>query len=114
MMRSTIWFVYILRLADETLYTGMTSDLRKRFLEHYYGKGAQYVKRDGKRPFRMYIVGEFNDMVNAKKFERILKNRSSRSRWKLIAMATDEKKEFEFDIETQIKLLREEKEVLTA
>ncbi len=40
------WFVYILRCADETLYTGVTTDLERRVHEHnsgVKGKGAKYT-----------------------------------------------------------------------
>lgn len=40
------WFVYILRCADETLYTGVTTDLTRRVAEHnsgVKGKGAKYT-----------------------------------------------------------------------
>lgn len=42
------WFVYILRCADNTLYTGVTTDIKRRVKEHNgegaKGKGAKYTK----------------------------------------------------------------------
>ncbi len=35
--------VYILRCADNTLYTGITTDLKRRVREHNSGKGAKYT-----------------------------------------------------------------------
>lgn len=39
------WFVYLLRCADQTLYTGITTDLERRLAEHNAGKprGANYT-----------------------------------------------------------------------
>ena len=40
-----IWYVYILRCSDSTLYTGVTTDVERRFREHKEGKtGAKYTR----------------------------------------------------------------------
>ena len=41
------WIVYIVRCADETLYTGITNDLERRMGEHEAGQGAKYTKGRG-------------------------------------------------------------------
>lgn len=38
------WFLYILRCADSSLYTGITKDLERRFKSHSEGKGARYTR----------------------------------------------------------------------
>jgi predicted GIY-YIG superfamily endonuclease len=38
------WFVYILRCADQSLYTGVTTDTDKRVAEHNGGRGARYTR----------------------------------------------------------------------
>ncbi|HEX5131290.1 MAG TPA: GIY-YIG nuclease family protein [Candidatus Krumholzibacteria bacterium] len=38
------WFVYILRCADRTLYTGVTTDAEKRLSDHNSGRGARYTR----------------------------------------------------------------------
>lgn len=39
------WYVYILRCSDDTLYTGVTTDIDRRFKEHKEGKtGAKYTR----------------------------------------------------------------------
>jgi putative endonuclease len=42
------WFVYMLKCADGTLYTGVTTDVNRRVTEHNgegaKGKGAKYTK----------------------------------------------------------------------
>ena len=37
--------VYILSCADDSLYTGMTSDLERRLAEHGAGRGARWTQR---------------------------------------------------------------------
>ncbi|MEY3151247.1 MAG: GIY-YIG nuclease family protein [Chloroflexi bacterium] len=38
-------FVYIVRCADNTLYTGWTTDVERRVRTHNAGRGAQYTRR---------------------------------------------------------------------
>ena len=45
------WIVYMLECADNSLYTGITTDLDRRLAEHATGKGARYTK--GRGPFRL-------------------------------------------------------------
>jgi len=40
----TRWFVYIVRCADNSLYTGITNDLVERIKKHNAGKGAKYTR----------------------------------------------------------------------
>ena len=37
-------YVYILRCADDTLYTGWTNDLERRLAAHSAGRGAKYTR----------------------------------------------------------------------
>lgn len=39
-----MWFVYVLQCSDGSFYTGATSNLKKRFLEHKAGKGGRYTR----------------------------------------------------------------------
>lgn len=39
-----MYFVYILKCGDGTLYTGITTDLKRRLLEHKTGKGSHYTR----------------------------------------------------------------------
>ncbi len=42
--KATMWHVYILRCEDESLYTGITTDLNRRLAEHKNGKGGNYTR----------------------------------------------------------------------
>ena len=45
------WWLYILRCADGTLYTGITCDLERRLAAHNSGRGARYTR--GRRPVEL-------------------------------------------------------------
>lgn len=38
-----MWYVYILECEDGSLYTGVTTDIERRFQEHKRGDGAKYT-----------------------------------------------------------------------
>ncbi len=38
------WFVYLLRCADDSLYTGITNDVDRRCQQHNAGTGARYTR----------------------------------------------------------------------
>ena len=38
------WFVYIVRCADRSLYTGVATDVTRRIVQHNLGKGARYTR----------------------------------------------------------------------
>jgi putative endonuclease len=42
------WQVYIIRCSDNSLYTGITTDLERRFHQHAHGCGAKYFR--GREP----------------------------------------------------------------
>ncbi|MBC8016920.1 MAG: GIY-YIG nuclease family protein [Verrucomicrobia bacterium] len=42
------WQVYIILCSDDTLYTGITTDLQRRFGQHASGRGAKYFR--GRQP----------------------------------------------------------------
>ena len=50
------WKLYILHCADGTLYTGITTDVQRRFAEHSCGKGAKYTR--GRSPLELVYEEE--------------------------------------------------------
>lgn len=38
------WSVYILECKDGSLYTGVATDVQRRFIEHRDGRGARYTR----------------------------------------------------------------------
>ncbi len=39
-----MYYVYLLRCVDATIYTGITTDVARRFKEHQDGSGARYTR----------------------------------------------------------------------
>ena len=50
-MKRETWFVYLVRCADGTLYTGIALDVAARIAQHDAGKGARYTR--GRGPVRL-------------------------------------------------------------
>lgn len=46
-----MYYVYILRCGDDTLYTGYTTDVERRIEEHRCGTGAKYTR--GRDPLEL-------------------------------------------------------------
>lgn len=42
-----MYFVYVLECSDKSLYTGITTDVERRFIEHTNGKGGNYTRSHG-------------------------------------------------------------------
>jgi putative endonuclease len=42
------WSVYIILCSDGSLYTGISTDVQRRFCQHQKGKGAKYFR--GRQP----------------------------------------------------------------
>ena len=70
-----MYFVYILQCADDSLYTGITTDLDRRIKEHNDSKlGAKYTKV--RRPVKLVYSKEFTDRSEASKEESRIKKLS--------------------------------------
>jgi len=65
------WKVYILECADNTLYTGITTDLARRIDQHQSGKGAKYTK--GRDPVKVVDVLSGLDKSTALQVESFIK-----------------------------------------
>ena len=67
-------FVYVLRCADESLYTGYTTDVERRVDEHDCGEGAKYTR--GRTPVELVHVEAFDSKSAAMSREWEIKQRS--------------------------------------
>ena len=87
-MRSeSIWYLYILRCGDGSLYTGIATDIDRRFLEHESQgpKGAKYTR--GKLPLEIVYRREIGTRSEASKEELRVKGLSRKQKLALIALA---------------------------
>ena len=76
-------FVYILRCADGTLYTGYARDPKQRVQAHNNGRGAKYTV--GRRPVRLVYFEACRSVPQALKREYQLKRWSRTKKEALIA-----------------------------
>ena len=76
------WYLYILRCADGTLYTGITTDVEARLETHRSGKGAKYTR--GRTPLELVYREECEDHSQALKRELAVKAMSREEKQKLI------------------------------
>jgi predicted GIY-YIG superfamily endonuclease len=77
------WFVYILRCADNSLYTGITNDLERRCLQHNKGTASRYTR--GRRPVRLVYHESHPHRSGASKREAAVKGLSRRQKEALLA-----------------------------
>lgn len=78
-----MWYVYILRCSDNTLYTGSTVDVVRRLKEHDRGKGGSYTRM--RRPVNLVYKESLPDRTSAQKRENEIKGYSRFFKEQLIA-----------------------------
>ncbi|MFA6184798.1 MAG: GIY-YIG nuclease family protein [Candidatus Shapirobacteria bacterium] len=77
-----MYFLYILQCADQTLYTGITTNLDRRVKEHNNSKlGAKYTKV--RRPVKLVYSQQFTDRSEASKEESRIKKLSRQQKLSL-------------------------------
>lgn len=76
------WYVYILKCADDTLYTGITTDVNRRLNEHNKGTGAKYTKT--RLPVVLVAVSEASNRSDASKEEYRIKQLTRKEKLQLI------------------------------
>jgi len=65
------WYLYIIQCDDRSLYTGITTDVPRRFKEHHEKKGAKYLR--GRKPLDLVYYYKIGDKSLALKMERKVK-----------------------------------------
>jgi len=73
-----MYYVYIVQCVDDTLYTGIATELERRILEHNESdKGAKYTRV--RRPVNLVYSEEYPDRSTASKREYEIKKKMSRA-----------------------------------
>ena len=78
-----IYYVYILKCKDDTYYTGITSNLEKRFIEHQTGKYPESYTHK-RRPVELVFYAEFTNVEIAIDKEKQIKKWSKSKKEALI------------------------------
>ena len=78
-----MYYLYIIECADETLYTGITTNLERRVEEHNFSsKGSKYIM--ARRPGKLVFSKEFDDRSTASKEEVRIKKLTREEKLKII------------------------------
>ncbi len=77
------YWIYILRCADDSLYTGIATDVRRRFQEHVAGTGAKYTRSHP--PKKIVYQQKFPTRSAALKREMEIKHLTRKEKLTLIA-----------------------------
>ena len=81
------WYLYILRCKDNTLYTGITTDVFRRLEAHRSGKGAKYTR--GRAPLELVYQEPAADRSAALRREAAIKKLRRQEKLRLIEQATE-------------------------
>ena len=81
-VEGSMWHVYILKCSNGNLYTGLTSNLNRRYDEHQNGKGKHYTSRN--KPSELLYTETFKNKLQAEKREIQIKKWSKDKKQALI------------------------------
>lgn len=76
------WQVYIILCKDNSLYTGITTAVQRRFAQHLAGTGAKYFR--GHSPLRLVYLEEGHDRSSASRREAEIKKLRPKDKRRLI------------------------------
>lgn len=79
-----MYSIYIIQCEDNSLYTGMTSDVQRRFKEHKSSSGARYTRSH--KPVKIVYTEECGTMIEALKRERQIKGWKRNEKLNLIKL----------------------------
>ena len=87
-MTSSVWHIYLIRSADGKLYTGISTNVQRRFEEHgsRSGKGARTLR--GKGPLQLVYHDQVGDRGMAQRLEYRLKRLPKASKEQIVAAGT--------------------------
>ena len=86
--RSMQWQVYILLCSDGSLYTGISTDVQRRYAQHAAGCGAKYFR--GRSPRRIVYLESGHDRSSASRREMAIKALCSAEKRALILSAQNQ------------------------
>lgn len=84
MTSSNHWFVYMIRTSDAQVYTGITTDMARRWREHESGRaGARYFR--GRKPVQLCYLESKHNRSSASQRECAIKSLTANAKKQLIA-----------------------------
>ena len=82
------WHIYIILCSDDSLYTGITTDIERRLRQHGTGRGAKYFR--GRRPERLLYLESGHSRSSAGKREVEIKGMKRTEKCLLISSDRNE------------------------
>ncbi len=79
------WFVYLIECLDGSVYTGVATDVARRYAQHASGKGARYTRSHP--PARLLASFPHPDRGSAQRAEHAIKRLSATEKRALAAAA---------------------------
>lgn len=79
----TPWYLYLIRTADNALYTGVTTDVARRYQQHQRGKGAKALR--GKGELTLAFSAPVGDRSLALRAEYRVKKLTKQQKERLVA-----------------------------
>ncbi len=61
------WFVYIIHCSDDSYYTGISTDVERRFAQHAIQQGAKYFR--ARQPRQLVYQQQLEDRASATRRE---------------------------------------------
>ncbi len=86
------WYLYIVRCRNGSLYTGIATDVERRFAEHQTNKGSKYLR--GRGPLKLVFKKQIGKKELALKIERLVKRLPKLKKEKLIKVNNNNNKIF--------------------
>jgi putative endonuclease len=77
------WYLYLIRTQKNALYTGITTDVARRFVQHQTGKGAKALR--GKGELTLAFSEEVGERSLALRLEYRIKQLTKRQKERLVA-----------------------------
>lgn len=79
-----MWSVYMIRCSDNSLYTGISNDVPRRFAVHQSGnsRSAKYTRT--RHPLQLVFTAEIGSKSAASRVEYFLKKLSKKQKEKLV------------------------------
>jgi len=81
------YWVYVIECADDSFYTGYTTDVERRVREHDRGEGAKYTR--GRTPVELVYTEQFDSKSAAMSREYEIKQLSRRQKEELVRTTGD-------------------------
>ncbi|MGV7962690.1 GIY-YIG nuclease family protein [Photorhabdus tasmaniensis] len=81
-MAKNQWVLYLLKTKAGMLYTGITTDINRRFAQHANGKGAKALR--GKGPLQLVFSSYAGDRSRASQLEYQVKQLSKQQKERLV------------------------------